>query len=153
MTDEPIRFPEGPSDDDIAARLRRVREELDQMELPDLPEDAIPQVPPGPKAPDFDEQFRALDEKVSRVRDQWDTNKKTEAKKLASSAETNRGLGIGMSVAYTIIGLPLVGFGIGVAADQATGSTIWRGVGGFLGSVIGVVGAIILLNKYQKMNP
>lgn len=150
MSDDPIRFPEGPSDEDIAERLKRVRAELDAMELPELPEERIPQVPPGPAAPDVDDRLREMDEKVRRVKGRWEAAQRQEAKQNESSAQSSKGLGLGLSIAYTIIGLPLVGYGVGVLISNFTGDLHWKGNGGFVGSVLGVVGAILMLNRHQK---
>lgn len=154
MSDEPNpRFPEGPSDEDIAERLKRVRADLEAMELPELPEDRIPQVGPAPAAPDFEDKFAQLEAKMERVKTQREAAQRTEQKKLASSAESSRGLGVGMSIAYTIIGVPLVGIAIGYAFDSSNGGNTGRSVGALLGSIIGVVGAVIMLNRTQQHRP
>lgn len=158
MSYEPVdRFPEGPDDEEIAARLRRVREELNQMDdLPELPEDKIPQLAPTPelpKVPDFDERLRDLEARAQAAKDRRETKARTEARRLASDAESNRGLGIGLTVAYAIIGLPLFGIGVGYAIDSANGTTIFRGFGALVGSILGIVGAVVILNRQQNQKP
>lgn len=158
MPDEPVpRFPEGPDDEEIAARLRRVRDELNQMEgLPELPEDRIPQLSPTPelpKMPDFDERLKDLEARADAAKQRRTVKANTERRKMESDAESNRGLGIGLTVAYAIIGVPLFGIGIGFALDNAMGTQVYRGVGALIGSVAGIVGAVVILNRQQNKHP
>lgn len=158
MPHEPVdRFPEGPDDEEIAARLRRVREELNQMEgLPELPEDKIPQLaaaPELPKLPDFDDRLRDLEARAQAVKDRRETKARTEQRRITSDAESNRGLGIGLTVAYAIIGVPLFGILVGYAIDSAAGTNLYKGLGALLGSIFGIAGAVIILNRQQNMNP
>ena len=155
MPDEPVeRFPEGPSDDDIASRLRRVRDELSEMEgLPELPDEKIPEIGALPPAPDFDAKLRDLEARAQAAKDRREVKASTERKQLARSAEDARGLGMGMAVAYTIIGLPIAGIGIGWLIDQSQGTTIFRGFGAVIGSILGIVGAMLMLNRNQNRRP
>lgn len=158
MPDEPVeRFPEGPDDEEIAARLRRVREELSRIEgLPELPEDRIPQLAPAhelPKVPDFDDRLKDLEARADAAKNRRADKARTEKRRMESDAESNRGLGIGLTVAYAIIGVPLFGIGLGYLADNAAGTNIYRGVGALLGSIVGIAGAVIILNRQQNQKP
>ncbi len=158
MRDEPNeRFPEGPSDAEIAERLRKVREELSQMEgLPELPEDRIPQLKPAPDlppVPDFDQQLSDLEARAEAAKQKRAGQIRTEKRQMERDAESHRGLGIGLSVAYTIIGVPLLAIAIGWAMDNAQGTNVYRGLGALIGSVVGIVFAIVLLNKHQSRHP
>lgn len=155
MPHEPVdRFPEGPDDEEIAARLQRVRNELNQMEgLPELPEDKIPQLAPTPelpKMPDFDDRLRDLEARAQAAKDRRETKARTEARRIASDAESHRGLGIGLTVAYAIIGVPLFGILVGYALDSAAGTNVYKGLGALLGSILGIAGAVIILNRQQN---
>lgn len=146
------RFPEGPSDDEIAARLRRVREELNAMEgLPELPPDDIPSIPSRPPTPEFDDEFERLQARAKAVSDRRAAEKRVVKKQLQKEAEGNRGLGLGMSAAYAIIGVPLFGIGVGFLIDLKTGTTFFRGLGALLGSIGGIVGAVMMLNRGQNL--
>ncbi len=66
------------------------------------------------------------------------------------SPGTGQGLGKGLQIAYAILGVPLVGFGVGYFIDQATGGgTMWRGVLTILGGAIAVWYAIVSGNSKQ----
>jgi F0F1-type ATP synthase assembly protein I len=155
MPYEPVdRFPEGPDDEEIAARLQRVREELSQMEgLPELPEDKIPQLaatPNLPKVPDFDERLRDLESRAQAAKDRRESKARTEARRLANDAESHKGLGLGLTVAYAIIGVPLFGILVGYGLDSANGTNMFKGMGALVGSICGIIGAVVILNRQNQ---
>jgi F0F1-type ATP synthase assembly protein I len=61
--------------------------------------------------------------------------------------ETSRGMGLGLSAAYAIIGLPLVGAGLGWLLDRAVGTTFFIIVGVVGGLVGGMFHAVQLSNR------
>lgn len=63
------------------------------------------------------------------------------------SPEQGRNLGVGLSIAYAILGAPLVFFGLGFLIDQATHGVFWRGALGLLGCCLGVAYAMIVANR------
>lgn len=67
------------------------------------------------------------------------------------SPEQGRNLGVGLTIAYAILGAPLVGFGIGFLIDQATKGVFWRGALGLLGCCLGVGYAVIVANRSANM--
>jgi F0F1-type ATP synthase assembly protein I len=132
--------PQLPSDDDIQARFEKIREDLRGMELPELPEDAdlrakIDHVtnPSGPsRMPDVPELV---------------VNRPKKASTNGTPGSYNyRGLGIGMSAAYSLVGSMIVGFGIGWAYDKATHSSYGQPIGAMLGAIFGIVAAMWLIN-------
>lgn len=60
------------------------------------------------------------------------------------------GLGVGLSVAYTLVGMSLAGFGIGWLIDRGSGSYIAQGIGTLLGATIGLVAGIYTIIKAQN---
>lgn len=66
------------------------------------------------------------------------------------SPEQGRNLGVGLTIAYAILGAPLVGFGIGLLIDQATKGVFWRGALGLLGCCLGVGYAMVVANRSAK---
>ena len=61
--------------------------------------------------------------------------------------ETSRGLGLGLAAAYSIIGLPLVGAGLGWLADRYSEGTTFTMIGVFVGIILGVAHAVHLSNR------
>ncbi len=102
-------------------------------------------------AADFDEDtLRKMDEIADRARSLRKANEqkeevKTETRKV--QAEDSKGLGLGFSVAYTLIGVPILGVGAGWLLDRALKSTVFMGVGAIVGMVIGIVLVILMVNK------
>lgn len=60
------------------------------------------------------------------------------------------GLGVGLSVAYTLVGMSLGGWGIGWLIDRGSGSSIAQGIGTLLGATLGLVAGIYTIIKAQK---
>ncbi len=61
--------------------------------------------------------------------------------------DVSRGLGTGLSAAYAIIGLPLVGAGVGWLIDRAVGTTFIVVIGVVGGLVGGIFHAVQLSNR------
>ena len=145
-------MPEEPEDESTEARFRRVQEELRGMELPEIPDEGI------------DERVRAMGGRgptslpdvpdtatfESRTRKAQGTHlaaKAEERSRLASDAKANKGLGIGLAIAYALLGLPMVGLGVGYLLDRALDATAWKGVGTLVGAVAGIAFAVLMLNR------
>jgi len=133
--------PSMPSDDDIAARFERIREDLKHMDLPDLPDD---------------EKLRARIEGVTSQKSSYKMPEVPEfeikrpikpAANGTPGAYNYRSLGIGMSAAYSLIGSMAVGFGLGWVFDHFTHSTYGQPVGAVLGSILGIASAVFLINR------
>jgi len=158
MPDEPNPNPrfDPPSDEEIEARLRRAIEgnpddgdpfertkrELEDIEVPEIPDEPIVRTS-MPEVPDFDGRLRELEENAKRARGV----QAQKAKRIADEGRSNRGLGFGLTIAYTIVGVPMVGAGIGYLVDRAQGTTVWIGYGTFIGAVLGIVAALFMLNR------
>jgi ATP synthase protein I len=62
-------------------------------------------------------------------------------------AEGAKGMGIGLSAAYAIIGLPLVGAGLGWLLDRWLNTSVFIPILAVLGLVGGMVNAVQLSNR------
>ncbi len=60
------------------------------------------------------------------------------------------GLGVGLSVAYTLVGMAVAGWGIGWLIDRGSGSAIAQGVGTLIGATIGLAAGIFTIIKAQS---
>ena len=120
-------------------RLRRIEEQLerigaseDRVELPEPPSEA--------------EIEQRMAEQKQRLR-----VSKQQYEKLASKGtfnpEDSKGMGIGLSAAYGIIGLPLVGAGAGWLLDRWLHTSWCTFAGVVLGVVGGMVYAVSLTNR------
>jgi len=151
--------PRLPDDDDISARFEKIREQLHGMDLPELPEAEIERLQSGVATPKVDHanvesRLKDLESRAQHAKGQYQTaiNKPT-PKEVESSSKSTRGLALGMMIAYTIMGLPLAGIGIGALIDWWLGSVMGKGIGALAGSVLGVTMAIKMINaNANKVN-
>jgi F0F1-type ATP synthase assembly protein I len=86
---------------------------------------------------------------------EWTPPKRTQneenERRMAADQKAYRGLGVGLTIAYTIIGLPLVGLAIGWALDTAaTGGNLFRALGCVAGMTLGVFMAIRMMNANES---
>lgn len=70
-----------------------------------------------------------------------------ELKESLSGGDMAKGTGVGVSVAYAIIGLPLVGYGLGWLADRGTDSNVFGIVGFCVGGAFGVWFAMVQVKR------
>lgn len=106
------------------------------------------------EAAKIDDEFEArLKELEERAKGSHQTreNKKLETnRRMASDRDSAKGLGLGLSIAYTIIGLPLLGVLIGWFMDQRVGGQTFTSIGVLVGSVLGIVGTVFMLSKANR---
>ena len=102
---------------------------------------------------DLDARLSEFDERVkkagtTRMPDvpEW-SYKRTSPKQVIPETD-HRGLGIGMTAAYILVGGMFVGWLVGFGIDRiAHSSPVGQAVGGFLGAVLGVGYVIVLANR------
>lgn len=101
-----------------------------------------------------------IEARLQRLGDQASAGRKrAENREIGHKSEmfdrsTARGAGIGLTVAYAIIGVPLFGFGVGWLIDQARGTPDrFASILGLLGCFAGVGFAFFVLNKENQRNP
>ena len=134
MTDD---RPETPEEDPFEAGVRQLEEQAANLKAelpPDLDEE-------------FDERMRTLDQKVAEQKAIRENVKKQEARKTELDRDSTRGLGIGLNVAYALIGLPLVGAGLGWFLDKQTGASFWTGLCVVGGLIFAIAYTVLLMNQ------
>jgi F0F1-type ATP synthase assembly protein I len=99
---------------------------------------------------DFDSRFADLEARAKASKTTQQRRESRVAAEQKSDRESARGLGIGLSIAYTILGVPLGFFGIGYLIDKASGTTIWQNALGLTGCALGVGTAIWMAQKANK---
>src|SRR5436190_8109547 len=104
------------SEEELDARLRALigDEPQPHAEVPGIDED-------------LDRRLEALRTKAQKARGEFENKRAEENLRLERESEVGRGAGIGLSIAYTIIGMPLLGALIGYGADQGLHTTYWKG--------------------------
>ncbi len=99
---------------------------------------------------EFAGRLNALEERARQQKLLRDNQKREENRKMESSRQSARGLGVGLSIAYTLIGLPLIGVAIGWFLDSRTGGTAYKGIGAVAGTVLGIVMTVLLLSRADR---
>ncbi len=94
-------------------------------------------------------KLRDIEDRAAKARREHDTTRVPDEKTATFSRESTRGIGVGMSIAYAILGVPMVGLGIGWIFDNRVGDgqgTLWR----LVGFLIGAIGAIAYAIKVSS---
>lgn len=68
----------------------------------------------------------------------------------AESGSHYKGMGVGLSMAYSMIGLTLTGWGIGKLIDLRSGGVIGQAIGTIIGATMGLFGAVYTAIRIQK---
>lgn len=102
--------------------------------------------------PDLDAKLRAIEEKAKEARSRKSTGLTSEERQreIKSDREAARGLGVGLSVAYTIIGVPMVGLAIGWFLDKQTDSNVFKAAFVVGGATLGIIMTVVILNREQN---
>ena len=107
-------------------------------------------------ADDLESKLSAFDERVkkagaTRMPDvpEW-SYKRSEPKQVVPGTD-HRGLGIGMTAAYILVGGMFVGWLAGLGIDHlAHSAPTGQAIGGFVGAALGVGYVIVLANREAK---
>lgn len=156
---------------DLHRAAREHRIELDDVDLPSV-EHSVPGEPDFEAAAARAEDLRdavesiagaarpepeaGLEEKLQDVERRARAARKTKTTRLQpgdsgrqAEFESAQGLGVGVSAAYAILGLPLLGFLIGKAVD-GPGSTQWQSWLAVAGIGLGIAFALFQLGRHNR---
>lgn len=143
MTDDRPETPAGASEprepDAFEEGIQRLAEKAETLHV-DRPEGLDEE---------FERRMKSLEERASAHRELRENEKREQERRTRGDRDAARGLGLGLSVAYTIIGLPVFGYGVGWLISRSTGSTTVAGFGMLIGAVLGIAVAIVMLNRQQ----
>jgi F0F1-type ATP synthase assembly protein I len=95
---------------------------------------------------EFDSRMSNLDSRIKKMQSDREEKKAVESKVLQDSASSAKGLGLGLTVAYTFIGCPLMGALIGWGIDQWRHTDIYKGI--FM--MVGAAGGLALVVMFLK---
>lgn len=97
---------------------------------------------------EFETRLQAAKDRARRSHEDRTNIARTREKELASQGKASRGLGVGLTLAYMILGTPMAGFGIGWLIDRANGvQNQASSVGILLGSILGLGLAVVIMNR------
>ena len=95
----------------------------------------------------IDRRLTDLERRAGAQKATREARKEQEARRQAKDADAARGLGVGMTAAYAILGMPLLGAGLGWLVDQRLGTNVWLGLGMLAGATAGVGFALFVLQR------
>lgn len=149
MSDDDTKL---PSDIEIASRLEAVRDRL-KVDLSDADEKLsdILEASTTPLPEDIDQtRLNELGAKAEVLKAKRNAQLAEQARENRIAQDSSQGLGAGISIAYTILGVPLVGGIIGVVLKNQTGNPIWVSVCGLAGMVLGLFGAYFVAKRTRQ---
>lgn len=101
---------------------------------------------------EFDAKLRSIEERARTARTRKSTGLKSPERdrQLESDRSAARGLGVGLSIAYTMLGLPVFGWGVGWLLDRNTDSNVFVPLFTLGGAVVGIAMAVYMVNREQN---
>lgn len=99
---------------------------------------------------EFEERLARFEERAEEAKKKRDAQKALERERQVSDVSTSRGLGVGLSIAYTIIGLPMVGLAIGWYLDNRFHANAWKPMLVMAGATAAIVYAVVQLNRNEN---
>ena len=131
---------------DLLAPNEQLEAELQKVEAVMLEEDRFE----APKITDeMDDRLSALEMRAKEAKGVAAQKKDfvyREARGAKYHQDTGKGLSTGMVAAGAIIGGPMVGYGLGILLDNATGSNGWKPLIMILGAAIGIAFTVRYVN-------
>ncbi len=148
MSDELEPRPELPTKDEIELRLKDARAKIAAEMLDDAPEVQIPEVRVDPlDDAEFRQRYEEISNRAKVIQEKRAAAVKFQATKEKSDRESAKGLGVGLSIAYTILGMPVAGYLIGWAIDGNSPVQTGRNFGTLIGAFVGVAAAVMMMNR------
>jgi F0F1-type ATP synthase assembly protein I len=118
-----------------------------------------PEANPGAIDDEFERRLLEIEENAARIRGdnqlpeppEWNYKRPAHTYPPRIESGSNYlGLGVGISIAYTLLGCTAAGWGIGYLIDRNTGGVAGQALGTLLGAMIGLAGAMFTITKAQK---
>jgi F0F1-type ATP synthase assembly protein I len=153
-----MELPDVPTEEDIEARLRRALEDPEGLRLTSdeeieamaaaMHERLAEAGRAGVSDEDeFDRRLRDLEQRMASRQRDYVASKSEQDRVREADRQSAKGLGVGLAVAYAIVGTPMLGAGIGWLIDNRVGSDAWVGILTLCGAALGVAFAILILNR------
>ncbi len=141
--DKPINSEEISDEDELERRIRDLG--LDETPAIDRAKQEAAKIDA-----EFEGRLKDLEHRANQAQSVRKNRSRELERKLSSDRDAARGLGIGISIAYTIIGLPLFGAGVGWLVDNRLGVDFWKGIGVLLGAIAGIMMAFYKINRHNN---
>ncbi|MBI5705496.1 MAG: hypothetical protein HZC36_00735 [Armatimonadetes bacterium] len=100
--------------------------------------------------PDLERRLSRIESQAKDARARNENVGSIPKRRSAKDAEDYRGLGVGLSIAYTIIGFPVLFAVVGLFVDRANGTSQWAGIGAIAGAALGMGMALFMLKRNEE---
>lgn len=127
---------------ELEDRLRAAQDGTNTQEHLQQAQEEIQKIDAG-----FEDRLKALEEKAQKHKTEREAKDVVKRKQMQSDGEAARGLGVGLTVAYTLFACTFLGFGLGWLLDRFTGGTSWKGLMTVAGMTLGVFMVVMITNR------
>lgn len=124
------------SDEEVEQRRLAFEQEVDRAAKTRIPEPE-----------DFEHRLSALERKTQQIVGQRQVQKKEVERRQKADQQSTQGLGVGLTAAYAILGMPLIGALIGYLIDKSVGSTLFVGILTLIGAIAGIAFALLTIRE------
>ena len=103
--------------------------------------------PEMPDTSDLDARMKRISANAQSIHGKQQQNREDIEKTRKTEQGDAQSLGMGLQIAYAIVGFPLLGLGAGALGDKLLGTGYLKGVIGMIGCILAVVSAMILIKQ------
>ena len=113
-----------------------------------------------PEEDPLEAQLREIEERAAKLRGgtkmpdppEWNYKRPTshQDQRVEKDSESYRGLGVGLMLAYAMIGPIIVGWGVGWLIDRDTGKNSGQTWGTVIGMFVGFIAIVFLLGRANQ---
>jgi F0F1-type ATP synthase assembly protein I len=137
---------EMPGDDELLGRLEKIREGLHDVEPPEPIEIETKSNVPDVDHAALDAKLDQLEQRVREAKGGYAkaVNKQT-PKAIAQDNKNAHGTATGMMIAYSILGFPMLGAGLGALVDWRFGPHFGLATGVLGGTTLGLIIAVRMM--------
>lgn len=96
---------------------------------------------------EYEERLNEFQTKLDAAQEDRQARRRDNDRRQALDREAMRGAGVGLQVAYIIIGTPLFFYFLGWLLDRGQGTDFFKGIGMLVGATIGVALAIWIASR------
>jgi len=122
---------------------------------PDLGEVSLPKVSDIPPDDEVETKFKAISDRLDEAQakrklpdvPEWNYKRPKSNRGNSSDPSNYRGLGIGISIGYTLVGCMVLGWGIGWLIDRQSGGNSYQAFMALGGCIVGIGMAFWLMNR------
>jgi F0F1-type ATP synthase assembly protein I len=158
MPDEPE-----PTEKELEERLKKLlgdaesadSDELNEIELKihGIEEKLTAAGQPRAETDDIDAKLRGIEERANKLRASKALPQEESRTRPSQSITSYRGLGVGITIAYALVGPLFAGYGIGWLIDRKVGGGSYQMWGTLIGLFAGFAAALVLLARADKTGP